>query len=98
MALASARSRSPAGNNNRSSIGMEQRLREFRRRAPDHCCRFTPASIAIVKSPSMGDVTRHAGTVGRWRKQLSPILVEHASRSVSVGAALYATLGGLLSF
>jgi signal transduction histidine kinase/CheY-like chemotaxis protein len=46
----------------------------------------------------MGDVTRHAGTVGRWRKQLSPILVEHASRSVSVGAALYATLGGLLSF
>jgi hypothetical protein len=46
----------------------------------------------------MGDVTRPVGTVGKWRKQLSPILVEHASRSVSVGAGLYATLGGLLSF
>jgi signal transduction histidine kinase/CheY-like chemotaxis protein len=36
--------------------------------------------------------------VGIWRKQLSPVLIEHASRYVSVGAATYATLGGLLSF
>jgi signal transduction histidine kinase/CheY-like chemotaxis protein len=36
--------------------------------------------------------------VGIWRKQLSPVLIEHASRYVSVGTALYATLGGLLSF
>jgi signal transduction histidine kinase/ActR/RegA family two-component response regulator len=36
--------------------------------------------------------------VGIWRKQLSPVLIEHASRYVSVGAAIYATLGGLLSF
>jgi signal transduction histidine kinase/ActR/RegA family two-component response regulator len=36
--------------------------------------------------------------VGIWRKQLSPVLTEHASRYISIGAAIYATLGGLLSF
>jgi signal transduction histidine kinase/ActR/RegA family two-component response regulator len=36
--------------------------------------------------------------VGVWRKQVSPVFVEHASAYISAGAALYATLGGLLSF
>jgi len=35
--------------------------------------------------------------VGIWRKQLSPLLIQHASRYVSAGAATYATLGGLVS-
>jgi signal transduction histidine kinase/ActR/RegA family two-component response regulator len=36
--------------------------------------------------------------VGIGRKQRNPLLIEHANRHVSVGAATYAIVGGLLSF